>query len=78
MRYLVRHGADIDILSLAGQTPLMFAISGGNVSMVKLLLSEGKVPIKSSKMKRGLPLLAALDLDEPFIAELLVERVCVG
>jgi ankyrin repeat protein len=40
-RYLLDHGADINVSDLAGWTPLMCACWGGDLALVRLLLDRG-------------------------------------
>jgi len=41
VKYLVEHGADVNIANLRGETPLHLAVLIGNVDIISFLLTEG-------------------------------------
>lgn len=48
--YLLCHGADVNFTDQLGQTPLMFAVLGHQVSIVNHLLSHGADPARKNNV----------------------------
>lgn len=41
VKYLVKHGANINSINLAGNSPLCFATRGGNHKVIRFLIKKG-------------------------------------
>ncbi|XP_046337771.2 ankyrin repeat domain-containing protein 17-like [Haliotis rufescens] len=71
---LVSKGADVSLLTIGKNTLLHLACKGGNVEVVKFVLSLGTLSINSRGWKRMTPAMTAADKGHKEVVELLVSK----
>ena len=72
VRLLLDHGADFDVKSLLGKTPLLVAASmNGNAETVRMLLDKGAA-INPADNTGETPLIGAASVDDASIVRLLL------
>ncbi|XP_071108956.1 ankyrin repeat domain-containing protein 50-like [Haliotis cracherodii] len=71
---LVNEGADVTLLDKKGDNLLHLACQGGNVEVVKFVLSLGMLSINSRGLKKMTPVMTAADKGHKEVVELLVSK----
>jgi len=71
VKYLVDHGADVNLANIGGQTPLHLAVVGDSADILSFLLSEGSW-LEPEDEFGDTPLMYAIREDKPQAVELLL------
>jgi len=71
VKFLVEHGADVNLANLRGETPLHLAVLSDNVEIISFLLSEGSW-LESEDEFGDTPLMYATREDKPQAVEVLL------